>query len=43
MARQNWRELAELIGIAAIVLSLALVAYELRQNSEIAAAEADAT
>jgi len=29
----NWRETAELTGIVAIVLSLILVAYELRQNT----------
>jgi hypothetical protein len=43
MKYSNWKQTAELVGIAAIVASLVLVAYELRQNSEIAAAEADAT
>ena len=43
MSKSNWKDSAELVGIAAIVVSLVLVAYELRQNSEIAAAEADAT
>jgi hypothetical protein len=43
VTKQNWRDTAELVGIAAIVASLVLVAYELRQNSEIAAAEADSS
>lgn len=43
MAKLTWRQNAELIGIAAIVASLVLVAYELRQNSEFAAAEEVAT
>jgi len=33
MNRSNWKDTAELIGVAAIVLGLVLVAYELRQNT----------
>lgn len=29
----NWKDIAELVGLVAIVLSLVLVAYELRQNT----------
>jgi hypothetical protein len=35
----NWRETAELVGIVAIVLSLILVAYELRQNTTVIRAQ----
>jgi hypothetical protein len=40
MKSTNWKDIAELIGIAAIVVSLILVAYELRQASAQSAAEA---
>jgi hypothetical protein len=33
MKQSNWKDTAELVGIAAIVLGLGLVAYELRQNT----------
>ena len=36
----NWRDIAELIGIAAIVASLIFVGLELRQSQEIALSEA---
>ena len=35
----NWRETAELVGVVAIVLSLILVAYELRQNTTVMRAQ----
>ena len=34
MADKNWKDIAELIGIAAIVASMGAVAYELRQTQE---------
>lgn len=33
MKPTDWKDVAELVGIAAIVLGLVLVAYELRQNT----------
>ena len=36
----NWKEIVEFVGIFAIVLSLVMVAYELRQNTAIATAQA---
>jgi hypothetical protein len=33
MATRNWREIAELVGIFAIVVSLILLGYEVRQNT----------
>jgi hypothetical protein len=35
----DWKDTAELIGIAAIVLGLVLVAYELRQNTQMMRAQ----
>ena len=40
MNSTNWKELAEIVGIAAIILSLLLVAYELRQSTAIATSQA---
>ena len=40
MKSTNWKDTAELIGIAAIVLGLMLVAYELRQNTLMMRAQA---
>ena len=40
MTRENWREILEFVGIIAIVASLVLVAYELRQTTALFAAEA---
>ena len=37
--RTNWKDIAELIGIVAIVLSLAFVGYQLQQDRDIAAAQ----
>ena len=34
MKSNSWKGFAEMIGIVAIVASLILVAYELRQNSQ---------
>ena len=34
MKSPDWKDIVELIGIAAIVLGLILVTYELRQNNE---------
>jgi len=39
MKSTNWKDIAELIGIAAIVLSLILVAYEMRQNTQMMRAQ----
>ena len=39
MGTGNWRELAEILGIAAIVASLVFVGMQLRQEQEIALAE----
>lgn len=36
---ENWKDSAELVGIAAIVLGLVLVAYELRQNTQMMRAQ----
>lgn len=38
MKSENWRDTAELIGLVAVVLSLLLVAYEVRQSNRIAQA-----
>ena len=43
MKKANWREIAELIGIAAIVASLIFVGIQLRQDEQIAQAERLAT
>ena len=40
MQSANWKSIAEIIGIAAIVLSLLMVAYELRQSTALATAQA---
>jgi hypothetical protein len=40
MARLNWKEIAELAGLAAVIASLVLVAYELRQSTAVASAQA---
>ena len=40
MQSSNWKGLAEIVGSAAIVLSLLMVAYELRQNTALATAQA---
>ena len=39
MAKTNWKDTAELLGIAAIVASLIFVGFQLRQDREIALAE----
>jgi len=39
MKSTNWKDIAELVGIVAIVLSLVLVAYELRQNTTVMRAQ----
>lgn len=39
MKQTNWKDTAELVGIAAIVLGLILVAYELRQNTQMMRAQ----
>jgi hypothetical protein len=36
----NWKSIAEFVGIAAIVLSLVMVSYELRQSTAVATAQA---
>ena len=38
MLSSNWKDSAELIGLVAVVLSLLLVAYEVRQSNRIAQA-----
>ena len=38
--RDKWKGILELLGIAGIIASLVLVAYELRQNTAIATAQA---
>jgi hypothetical protein len=43
LKKANWREIAELVGIVAIVISLFLVAYELRQNTIASRQQAAAT
>ena len=43
MKKANWRELAELLGIAAIVASLIFVGVQLRQDGQIAQADRLAT
>ena len=43
MSKANWKDAAELVGIAAIVASLFMVAYELRQNTIASQQEAAAT
>lgn len=40
MLRQNWKDVAELVGMAAIVASLIFVGYQLKQDRDIANAEA---
>jgi hypothetical protein len=40
MMGTKWKEILELVGISAIVASLVLVAYELRQATAQSAAEA---
>ena len=40
MLRENWKEILEFVGIIAIVASLVLVAYELRQTTALSAAQA---
>jgi len=40
MPKRNWKEIAELVGMAAIVASLIFVGYQLKQDREIAIAEA---
>jgi hypothetical protein len=40
MQNYDWKQIAELIGIFAVVLSLLLVAFELRQNTAVATAQA---
>jgi hypothetical protein len=37
---RDWKDVAEMVGIAAIVVSLILVAYELRQNTAVSTAQA---
>jgi hypothetical protein len=39
MNSSGWKDIAELIGLGAIVLSLVLVAYELRQNTRMMRAQ----
>ena len=36
----SWKDVVELVGIAGIIFSVGLVAYELRQNSAVAMAQA---
>jgi hypothetical protein len=40
MNSTSWKDVAEIVGIAAIVASLILVAYELRQNTAVTTAQA---
>ena len=40
MRSDNWKSIAEFVGIAAIVLSLVMVSYELRQSTAVATAQA---
>ena len=40
MKFKEWNEIAELVGIAAIVVSLVFVGYELRQSTAIARSDA---
>ena len=40
MRSDNWKSTAEFVGIAAIVLSLVMVSYELRQSTAVATATA---
>ena len=39
MTRQTWKETAETVGIVAIVASLILVAFELKQNTDMTRAQ----
>jgi hypothetical protein len=39
LMRTNWKDIAELIGIVAIVLTLAFVGYQLQQDRDIAVAQ----
>lgn len=40
MPQQNWKDIVELLGMAAIIASLVFVGYQLKQDREIAVAEA---
>ena len=40
MKKSNWKDIAEPVGIVAIVLSLLVVAYELRQSTALATSQA---
>ncbi len=40
MKSKDWKNVAEMVGIAAIAASLVLVAYELRQNTAVSTAQA---
>ena len=40
MRSDNWKTIAEFVGIAAIVLSLVMVSYELRQSTAVSTAHA---
>ena len=40
MKSKDWKNVAEMLGIAAISASLVLVAYELRQNTAVSTAQA---
>ena len=40
MKPKEWKDIAEMVGIAAIVASLVLVGYELRQNTAVSTAQA---
>ncbi len=42
MKEANWKDLAELVGIAAIVASLIFVGFQLKQERAIARAELQA-
>lgn len=39
MAQKTWKDLADLVGMIAIIAGLLLVAYELRQNSQLMRAQ----
>ena len=40
MKSVNWKEIAEFVGVVAIVLSLLFIAYELRQSTAVATSQA---
>ena len=40
MKNYDWKQIAELVGIFAVVLSLLMVAFELRQSTAVATAQA---